>query len=478
MIKNFTQITDSMKAFLKSFQPNIDTSEGTPVNDIVINAPSQEISVLYDELNTTQRAQALDTAGDSGVETMMLNQGGIRKSARYSRGTAYFFTFNEPISDVSIAAGTEIATVPTDGVSGISFVTTRAVIMYASLSTMYLNPDNGLYEIAVDIESVIAGTTSLVGPSTITNIKTPLNGVSGVYNALSTYGGADAETLERLRARVASARRGTNISTTDGILTEVLSNIYVEDAVVVGHQESDRDIFGAIDVYVRGKVLSQYTEVFEIYSGIESSRFTKSPVVEDGIISIVGDYDGPLDVSKYTLNIDTGSLAGSVNAVDTVSWSEEVDDNNSLVTVEYSYNGLIEELQSVFSQSNKDIQNSDLLVKWATEIGIDNTMDVKVFAGYNEEDIRSTISSAIATFYVDLRIGQEVQQADVAKAVLNVEGVDDLKLPFTLFQSEPYGEPPTIITPNDFGNLTIPNHAYAISNELIINIEIVTKPVS
>jgi len=106
-----------------------------------------------------------------------------------------------------------------------------------------------------------------------------------------------------------------------------------------------------------------------------------------------------------------------------------------------------------------------VLVKWATEIPVDLTITIKVLPGYDQNTVITNIQQAIALFFSELNIGEEIQQADVAREILNVNGVDDLLLPFNTFKSHD-----NIITPNSFNNLVIPFNSYIVANIITINV--------
>ena len=105
------------------------------------------------------------------------------------------------------------------------------------------------------------------------------------------------------------------------------------------------------------------------------------------------------------------------------------------------------------------------MVKWAQELPININMNMKVIEGFDSTVVSDAVTTEIALFLSSSSIGQELQQADVARIALNVAGVDDIQLPFTLFQSSDGS-----VVPNTFGNLVIPSYAYALAGTIIVNI--------
>lgn len=462
-LKVFSTIVQQMRSFIRSKSSKLDTSEGTILNDIVISAPSQEFEKMYEQLETIQESQAIDTAGITALEGLANNVGLVRKTARRAEGSITFFRINAPTSDITIPAGTLVSTVSSVSSTAIQFVTTRAVVMFSALAGTYLNPSTGVYEISTDIEALDAGTAGIVGPGTITTIVNSLTGIDGCYNSISTTGGLDSESEEQLRARIVAKTRGSLIGTEDGFLSIVLAVDGVSDATVVGHGDTGRDEFGAVDIYIKGKNTRTQRDVF--LSSDSELILSKQPILSDGIVSVISSVSGSVSSSNWSLEKDTGNYGGSVQAQDKLVWGITPPGGTTFVV--YNYNGLIEDLQSLFSKTNKDILNTNLLVKWATEIPIDISLNVTLLPGFDAEDVSSLISTEVAQFLDTLSIGEELQQADVARIILNIPGVDDVVLPFTTFQASDAS-----ITPNAAGNLDIPSNGYPVAGSILITIAV------
>jgi len=182
-------------------------------------------------------------------------------------------------------------------------------------------------------------------------------------------------------------------------------------------------------------------------------------------VSVLSSVQGALPISSWSIAKDTGNYGGSIVAQDKLHWITSVPNTSGSIVVNYQYNGLVEDLQSLLSKDNQDVVNSSTFIKWATEIPINVTVSIRIQQGFTGSDVTSLVSSAINTFLTNLTIGQEVQQADIAREILNVVGVDDVLLPFTSFQSQD-----SSILQNDFNNLTIPSRAYGSAGTVTVNI--------
>ncbi len=454
MSKSVTAIKQLLASYITTDYPNLDTSEGSPVDDIVINPPAQELSKFYDNLDIISENQSKDTATSRGLDVLMSNISLTRKSASTSTGFITFFANTQPLSDISIPLNTTISTLPSNNSVGIQFLTTQNATMYVAIISQYYNPTTNKYEITVPIESVETGSSNNVGPSTITSIITPIIGIDGCYNLNSTTGATDTELDSDVRTRIQARWSGGTLGTIDGIYSLVNANKDVLDVLVVGGGNTGRDEFGAIDVYVKGQVQTQRTDIIYTIpnSTISDIIFQKQPVLLNGILSVISSGSGSIPSSYYSLTKDTGPFQGSINAIDQLHWNNLLNSNvYGSLFVTYVYNSLIESLQTSFNQTNQNIVEVSLLVKQAIMIPINITCTLKILSGYDIPTVQTNVSNALSDFFSALKIGAEVQQSDVIGAIIKVSGVDDVKVPLDTFQSSD-----GTILKNSSGNLTIP----------------------
>ena len=467
MARSVSTIVQSMISYIRGKFPSADVTEGSILNDIVITAPARVISQNYSDLDIASLGQSIITASDVQLEILGGNVGIVRKAARPALGSITFYKNSAPASDIVISAGTVVGTSASNTSPGIQFQTLRTVTMYASLAGLYLNPVTGRYEISTDIIASVSGLDGIIGSDTISLISTPVSGIDGCYNAVATAYGADQESSLSLQNRIGARVTGNVIGTEDGYLSVVLANSAVDDAVVVAHGLTGRDTLGAIDIYVKGRSPITQTDVFTFLT--QDMVFSKQPTISGSVVSVQSSSSGSVSSALWQQVVDTGGYRGSINSLDKLHWPTILDPTYGIVYVTYSYNALIEQLQTLFSQTNKNVLDTNVLVKWAQELLIDITINMKVTEGFDSIVVTDAVTTEIALFLSSLSIGQELQQADVARVALNVAGVDDIQLPFTLFQSSDGS-----ITPNAFGNLVIPSYAYALAGVITINIVAVT----
>lgn len=466
MSKSINDIKQDMVGNIVISYPNLVTSEGSPVDDIIINPVAQEISKEYDDLDIIAQNQSILTATSQGIDILLQNIGLIRKSSTTSIGFITFFVSTMPTFDITIPVNTTISTVPSNSTPGVQFLTTQNATMYLSIVSQYFNSITNKYEITTPIESINGGSANNVGPSTITTIITSIAGIDGCYNLNSTLNGSDTESDIQAITRYNTKWSGGGLGVIGGILSTVFASPYVLDALVIGNGNTGREEFGAIDIYVKGLLPLQQTDIYNPIPGthIPNITFSKQPVTLNGILSVMSSGMGAITASYYTLTKDTGIYAGSGEGVDSLVWNIMLSgDTYGTIFITYVYNNLITELQNIFNNPTQNIVEVSILVKEAVEIPIDLTFTLKIFTGYDIPTVQSDVSTALAVFFSAQKIGQELQQSDIVGAIVVVAGVDDVKIPFTRFQSTD-----NTITLNTNNNLTIPPTAYAVLGNLII----------
>jgi uncharacterized phage protein gp47/JayE len=466
MARNFLTIVQAFKDFIRNVNSKAELSEGTFTKDIVIDAPAKEFELLYTRIDQVSNEQSISTASEVGLEKTLLNFSKVVKGARRSRTTVRFFKNQAPTANITIPAGTLVSTPLSDTATSVQFRTVQSVTMLSSLALSYLNSSTGKYEIAVEVEAVNGGTSGNVGAGTISILNGSISGIDGVYNPFTATGGQDKETSSDIRARLSTALSGTALGSKSGFQSFVLEQDFVEDVLVIGRGNTGRSEIGAVDIYIKGKLYRNAKDEFsDPFGPYPDFIFSKQPVIAASVTSVLSSANGALPVSAWTVSKDVGNYRGSIVAQDKLHWLTSVPLSSGSIIVNYQYNGLIEDLQSLLGKDNQDVINSNTLIKWATEIPINVTVSIRIQQGFVGSDVVSLVSSAINSFLTNLGIGQEIQQADIAREILNVSGVDDVLLPFTVFQSQDGS-----IIKNAFNNLTIPQTGYGSAGTIVVNI--------
>lgn len=467
MARDYGAIVDFLKSKIRTKNRKIKTHTGSLVSDVVIEGPAEEFHRLYEKSESVSKNQSLETADPEGVRSLGFNENKKKKLGTPANAVITFFSNNPIDSDIIIPAGTIVSTRIGISTSDVRFRVLQTLRMYATLSSIYFNLDTGKYEISVEAECESLGTIGNIGAYNINTIIGSITGINGCYNALPASGGTDIENENAFKRRVAIAKQGNSIGTTQGLLNIILENERVEDALLIGNKESTRDYIGAVDIYIKGLKVKQSTDTFLVRDNTTEFSFTKKPITYSPAQVLIFSNDSLSSVSYEVEKDTTSEHAGSILAEDKIVWASALDPALGSAYIIYSYNCLIEELQNLFNAEDKDLQNTNILIHWANEIGVDITFSMRTLSGFQEAEVKQEIRDNLAAFFAATKIGEEIQQSDVVGIIINTPGVDDIILPLYVFRSSDGS-----VTQNTLGNLQIPFNSYASLGTSTINVVI------
>lgn len=236
-IRSVNEIIQSLVDYFKLAQPDLDTKPGTVARDLVIDGPSNQISLIYEELSGVSDQQSLRLVSGSDLDKLAKNFGLSRKSATPSSGVALltFSSINSPIninSGDSVIASNGLSYVVQSGIS----VTPALTNFYQSVAAKFQNDLDFVgikdtYAIEVTVKSTTSGVTGNLGKYSL--VRTNISGVSNVTNINPFTGGGDAETDSIFRDRVLSVFSGSSVGTALGYKNTALSTTGVFDAFIV-----------------------------------------------------------------------------------------------------------------------------------------------------------------------------------------------------------------------------------------------------
>lgn len=445
-IRNKDQIIKDAQDFLKSKRPDIATFTGSVTKDVVIDSPAEEFEKVNEELERTQKLQSIVFAKDQTQEELDAfgeNYGMRRNQGKKSGGSVTFQirNFSTSSASISIPIGTVIATVGTGNIPQVSFVTTEALIFDPTQAPSYFNPTSGLYELSASVTSELVGTIGNLSAGTITQTISAINGISSIVNTVATTGGEDIEDNTDFAGRIQQKLIGNNIGTPNGILNLMSENQNVIDSVIVkaGDPEMLRDENGGeVDVYIVGENISSAIDII-LYQVVVSQEFILKHQPASSVTSITGIADlggGPVPYTfiqgidfNFVLDMTT-LLAGSTQMENKVVFDiggiDPEDGTN--ITINYTYNLLIEELQAELDADDNHIVTADLLVKEGVRAVIDITADVKLFPGNASAVAITDIQNQLSTDINSLGLGDSIDRSDVVASIEAVSSVDQVDL--------------------------------------------------
>jgi hypothetical protein len=298
-IRSTNEIILSLLDFFRLAQPDLDTKPGTVARDLMVDAPSSQLAILYDELSGISDKQSFRLVTGSDLDKLAKNYGLIRKQSTPSTGVA-LMTFASIPATININQG-DIVT----SVNGLSFTVSTGVSVnpnslnyYQSVATQYSNQlafvgITDQYAVQVTVAASSPGSQGNIGPYSLNQATSA--GVSNVTNINAFQGGTDQETDSAFRNRVLAAFSGAAVGTTLGYLNTALSVTGVEDAAVIGPGNvlmtrdgtivqdingtltiTSEGTGGKVDIYVLGQALVQNSDSF-IYIDKSNDNDPASP---------------------------------------------------------------------------------------------------------------------------------------------------------------------------------------------------------
>jgi uncharacterized phage protein gp47/JayE len=476
-------IFDLINTVLTGYE-KADVFPGQVLRDIVVNAPSQEFANLYNELGNAQQAQSISNAAimtASDLDKLVANFGIVRKGASVAFGSVVFYTTTAPSTNITIPEGTILGTGVGQNGQEVTFVTRYRFDFNKASQSNYWNPDTGSYEFPVDVVAQNPGSNGNVGPFTITKIKS--GGIPfSVTNRASTTGGTDQENNIDLATRALNAFLGSNKGTKAGYTSLVLAQDGVYDAIVQGPGDPlmirDNGLGGKVDIWTitapstitqlgpsnNSNLQFQWNQQAAYLLG-EKYNFpvvpidVDSPITVNGLVSPTGvtillyekHSPAPAGVAyiasgNYHYEVikdDSLDYGHSYKAIDQIKWnSSQIQSSISsfpgasgmTISINYSYNQKINDLQTLLNNDDNHIVTSDVLAKEARKILVDVASDVVLLPEYKVTSATESLNIAnivdAVTNYINTnRLGNKIEASDIVQVIHNVAGVDNVKLP-------------------------------------------------
>ena len=361
IIQDFVFIAGSLDTLL-----NFDDADGDGISDPI--STSIKKRRLADALGLTDGA-TLQILIDEQFDKYASNYDIERQSAQKSVVKAVCYVTQKPTEDILIPDQT-VLTYPGDtnqNLVPVSFLTSGTKILDAKNADYYYNPSTRRYEIEVDAEAQIAGSSGNVPSQTISVISN-VNPVVQVINNVPAQYGSNRESNLDLSTRVKLARISYDSGTQGGYAAEAYEVPGVIEArveqggdplMIRDYDTSDqKHIGGKVDIYIKGErniqsvdqIAFKYEyptdtygkkvgEVFEIISARDFRIKTKNLKVSDNSpIVVVHTVRNITRSQDYSL--DNFKIVGDG---DTIILDKNITNNNigmaafDVVEVDYRY---------------------------------------------------------------------------------------------------------------------------------------------
>lgn len=454
-IRNLSQIINDAVTFIQSKIPSLSLLPGTVARDVVVEAPAQEFSRIWTELDRVERQQLLSdsTAYTNDELTNLAASLGIqRNNGLAATGTITFrlTNFNTASGDITIPLGTEVTTAANISSNNvISFATTSQRVFIAATANTYFNPTTGFFELDVPIQAITSGTTGNVAAGTITVLTTSVTGSPTIVNNSQTSGGTDAETNAALLSRIQVKLAGTAMGTPNGILSFVNANPNVVQSILIGPSDPElvRDEFGnAADVVIIGEIASPISEVRTFVAGQTNYILGNQPVqdsttaVGDVISGVVGGIAfNFIRDTHYKVVVDNSSITrGSTRATTQIVFlGSPFPDANSPFIVTYTINSLVQSLQTLIDSDDNKIIGTDILIRYGVKVLVRVGAFITVFPGFTKGDVATVAANNVASLLNTSGLDSGISESEIIATIQDTSGVASVLVPISLEVKRP-----------------------------------------
>jgi len=430
MAKSLETIRADLLGSFENLAPDLDLEEGSAERDVLVEGPLaggfnpawQQIDFLEKLLDIFNNATQLPTRT---VNVFCNNFRLTRIEAVPSIGTATFYTnsFNE---DITIEISSQIQT---RDATPIIYEARSTQSFSASDAEVYLNPITNRYEFPVTIQSVDTGTNTGVGKNKLTVLTSPITGITGVTNNASISNGLSAESNTEFLTRLVNTFIGRTRYARSG-LEAFLSQYYNDFKIVDANSEYfTRSRYpSGVDVYYPFRSPIVVSEIFTVPYANYTQGFILSNQPAVSIETVIGDVTG--DITNYTFAKDSGILKNSTRGADGITFSDS-GISDATVTVTYTYNSFLTEVQNDLDVvATKDF-GQDILVRESTRVSINTVLKIQLVPGAVLDTVKGTITTAINTHINSLAQGGDVEKLQILQ-VAKTSGV--LAIDFNTFE--------------------------------------------
>lgn len=412
----------------------LDTRIG-PFRDIFIDPPAgvfqnQNDRVYY--LNKLISLKNADQLVPDDVDDLVYNDNIVRYGSVRSSTVVTFSRSTPPVTDITVPLSFPVSTKisATTGRS-ILFKTSEEKTMYAASASQYYNSETGKYELDVSVVSTSQGSNTAVPAYNITELRRALPEFDEIFNRSAATDGSGIETNDRLAKRYLLHVTGSQISTPDGLKSFVLDNFSsVTDAAIVYDGDtiftrSDEDP-GAVDAWVLGDSSLTRSYTTEYYGVYTTNVLDKQPLVSVTSVTSVAAAASYFEGTDYEVVTGDSVYSYSVRGSDGIRWLSGGNhpDIGDDLTITYTYNSLIAQLQSFFGQISKKSRGSDVLFKAAIRVPVTVEATLTVNAG-SPTNVQANVRTAIKNYINSLMLGDNLEEFDIDREVGRIYGVDN-----------------------------------------------------
>lgn len=419
---------------VRSNDETIDVVKG-PARDLIIDPLSIPLAIITDEVERANRLFApnfQDIVSAQEALQCAENFGTGRVGGRFSSGRFVFYRYESPRSGetYTVPAGT-IVSRRSDKAQ--YQVLSNAAVMVGNNASSYYNPTTKRFELSVPGEAVSIGSTFDSARGTIDVLPTQVPGWDGVINSTDFVDGSEAEDPSQTIARTRAGILGSDFGTHGGILRSVLEaggSSSVDASLVFLHEElmervGDRPL---VDVYVSGQTATAWVDILSASANQTTVVLERQPVLSVQAVKV---NNGAV---SYTLLKDKSSLRESARSTDRIELANAVNANDQ-IEVEYTYNGLLYQLQRTLfdSELTSDgtrtrLFGTDVLVRSPRLIPIRVSLLLSVQAVRDQTSTELEVRRTVSEYCLTGRLQSILKPSELEAIVLrDVSGVTSVR---------------------------------------------------
>jgi hypothetical protein len=456
-----------MQSYINSLGTNMDASSG-PIKDLAIDPQAIQLSKLEQLISYASMLMSLGSSAQilpADLDAFANDFGVTRGIGSYAQGTLVFERSSAPTSDITIPASTTV-TVPG---TVLGFMTTAPVTMYASLASSYYNALRNRWGIAAPAIAQQPGKDYNISAGKSLNLASSISGIAFCYNPGDFYGGLDIPTNTELAQRLANVLGGTDRSSKSGVSAEILRVFpeVVDVAVLQGQDPLITRIAKNIpqDIFVTGETSQQYSDSLTFAGTSQTSYvFQSQPVLE--ISGVFNSSTGTpyTEGTDYLLIKDTGSVSGSIQAADAISFPGTTSIPPSTpLTIVYSVNQTVVNIQTYYDKESHSILGIDTLVREGIKVPLYLTIRLSVLPGYDVHMVKDNITQFLSSYFNTQQFGDgrtPTSPDDTRLQILN--NIDGISV-FLWTQFSRTGTPGEIIS------FILNTNEYAVFDSTLLN---------
>ena len=413
--------------FIKAKYPNVDVQPGTDLYDIVFYASAQIARRVSDDIDSLQKNQSVLTTASTDLDLVSRNYNKLRRPATYATGEVVFYTLSFS-SDILIPINTVVSTAGTNATPPIRFKTLKSVGMSVANKVTYYDSTALRYQVSTTIQAEVVGTSGNIDAQIITELVSSISGIDGVINEIPITDGTEEETDASLRQRCLESFISSNVGTIYGY-KKLITDEYLEvlDTRAVGPFDTDSFRDTGVDVFTiiseQDSITNgvQFSETFTYSNGDIGYTPLYRPVIT--VDTIFGTSGGTtrtfipypnVDADYQFLRDYTGERAMSTGSADRMMWLSGIKPNNSsIVTITYTYNDKVRQIQGYLDLEENKVVGADALIKLGLEAKTYLRLTLGYFPGVDKESAKTKVSSALSEFLSTYVFGERLELSDL-----------------------------------------------------------------